>query len=370
MVKCATKGCDKPASMRCPTCIKMNIDIGSFFCSQACFKGAWNDHKMTHKLAKLAIQRATSEMAESVPMTFPGFKFTGPLRPYAQSPRRPIPPHIEKPDYALHPLGEPISEVRNKSQLRQLSAEEIEKMRHVCKLGREVLDECARIIKPGVTTDEIDAVCHKACLERDCYPSPLNYYQFPKSCCTSLNEVICHGIPDGYPLKDGDIINVDVSVYYHGYHADLNEMYLVGEVDDESFRLVKVAYECLYRAIAMSKPGVRYRDLGMVISEHAEANGFSVVRSVCGHGINNLFHCAPNVPHYARNKTAGVMKPGHTFTIEPLINVGTWDDVTWPDSWTITTKDGKRSAQFEHTLLVTEDGVEILTGRNPDSPST
>jgi methionyl aminopeptidase len=368
MVKCSTDGCDAKAGMRCPTCIKLNIDKGSYFCNQECFKANWDSHKKLHKLAKLAMERTTSVLAESTKMTYAGFEFTGPMRPYKQSPRRPIPPHIVQPDYGLHPAGRPDSEIEGRQSLRVLSPQEIEKMRHVCKLGREVLDACARVVKPGATTDEIDAACHAACLERNCYPSPLNYYQFPKSCCTSVNEVICHGIPDGYPLQEGDIVNVDVSVYHNGYHADLNETFLVGEVDKQTHHLVKTTHECLMKAIEKCKPGMRYRDIGDIITKHAESQGFSVVRTYCGHGINNLFHCAPNVPHYSKNKAIGVLKPGHTFTIEPMINVGTWHDVTWPDNWTSTTRDGKRSAQFEHTLLVTETGVEILTARTADTP--
>ena len=172
---------------------------------------------------------------------------------------------------------------------------------------------------------------------------------------------ICLGIPDQYELQDGDIINLDISVYYDGMHGDLNETYLVGNADSESQKLVKTTRECLDKAIAMCKPGVLYRDLGNVIQKHASENGFSVVRTYCGHGIHSYFHCAPNVPHYAKNKAVGVMKPGHTFTIEPMINAGVWQDEHWPDNWTAVTADGKRSAQFEETLLITEDGCEILT---------
>ncbi|KAG0183567.1 Methionine aminopeptidase 1 [Apophysomyces sp. BC1034] len=234
-------------------------------------------------------------------------------------------------------------------------------MRKVCKLAREVLDIGAAAIRPGITTDEIDRIIHEATIERNAYPSPLNYYNFPKSVCTSVNEVICHGIPDKRPLKDGDIVNIDVTCYYGGFHGDLNETYLVGNVDEKGQLLVKTARECLEKAIAMVKPGIRYRDFGKVIEEHAKKNGFSVVRSFCGHGINQLFHCSPNVPHYANNKAVGIIRPGHVFTIEPMICEGTWRDELWPDNWTAVTVDGKRSAQFEHTMLVTEDGVEILT---------
>eukprot|EP00211_Chloroparvula_japonica_P017002 CAMPEP_0119125120 /NCGR_PEP_ID=MMETSP1310-20130426/4494_1 /TAXON_ID=464262 /ORGANISM="Genus nov. species nov., Strain RCC2339" /LENGTH=279 /DNA_ID=CAMNT_0007115151 /DNA_START=290 /DNA_END=1126 /DNA_ORIENTATION=- len=273
-------------------------------------------------------------------------------------------PEIGRPDYADHAEGYPKSEVDARHSVITIHTEdEIATMRTVCRLGREVLDIAGRMIKPGVTTEEIDIAVHEACMERQCYPSPLNYRGFPKSCCTSVNEVICHGIPDSRPLEDGDICNVDITVYFQGFHGDLNETFFVGNVDEESKKLVKVTYECLEKAIAKVKPGELYRNIGNVITKHANANGFSVVKSYCGHGIGRLFHTNPNVPHYAKNKAIGVMKPGHIFTIEPMINVGRWQDILWPDDWTSVTRDGKRSAQFEQTLLVTETGCEILTGR-------
>ncbi|KAG0172392.1 Methionine aminopeptidase 1 [Apophysomyces sp. BC1021] len=342
---CQTVGCGKPAKLQCPTCMKLKIE-GSFFCSQECFKKNWASHKAVHK-AKV----------ESEPHNpFPYYRYTGDLQAlYPLSPKREVPKAIE--------LRIPISEqnVRASSTIKVLDKDEIEGMRKVCKLAREVLDIGAAAIRPGITTDEIDRIIHEATIERNAYPSPLNYYNFPKSVCTSVNEVICHGIPDKRPLKDGDIVNIDVTCYYGGFHGDLNETYLVGNVDEKGQLLVKTARECLEKAIAMVKPGIRYRDFGKVIEEHAKKNGFSVVRSFCGHGINQLFHCSPNVPHYANNKAVGIIRPGHVFTIEPMICEGTWRDELWPDNWTAVTVDGKRSAQFEHTMLVTEDGVEILT---------
>jgi len=219
-----------------------------------------------------------------------------------------------------------------------------------------------------VTTDQIDEYVHNATIENNAYPSPLNYYEFPKSVCTSINEIICHGIPDRRPLENGDIVNVDISVYLNGVHSDLNETYLVGEVDDASKHLVRCSYNCLQKAIEICKPGALYKEIGNVVAAYIEANGLSVVKTYCGHGVGKLFHCNPNVPHYKNNKAIGVMKVGHVFTIEPMINQGTWKDVTWPDNWTSSTADGKRSAQFEHTLLITETGVEVLTARNEDSP--
>lgn len=285
------------------------------------------------------------------------------------SPKRLVPDTIPRPDYADHPEGVPISErqMRGSTNIKILTDEEQEDLRVTCKLGREVLDIAANATEVGITTEEIDRIVHEACVDRQCYPSPLNYYCFPKSCCTSVNEVICHGIPDMRPLEDGDIMNVDITVYHRGCHGDLNETFFVGNVDERSKKLVKTTHECLSLAIDEVKPGVRYRDMGNIIQKHAQAHGFSVVRSYCGHGIHQLFHTAPSVPHYSKNKAIGVMKPGHSFTIEPMISEGTWRDEMWPDNWTAVTLDGKRSAQFEHTLLVTDTGCEVLTRRRENN---
>jgi len=363
MNTCETPGCHNEAKMQCPTCIKLQIQ-GSFFCNQECFKGNWNLHKALHKLAKGDLSGNCSKANRSF-TPWPGYRFTGKLRPGELSERRTVPDTIPRPDYASHSEGLPLSEQRLKGNtyIRQLDDNEIESLRVACRLGREVLDEAAAAIGVGVTTDEIDRIVHEASIDRECYPSPLNYYQFPKSCCTSVNEVICHGIPDSRPLQDGDICNVDVTVYHREYHGDLNETILVGNVSDKAKELVTNTWECLEKAIEMVKPGVKYRDVGNEIQKHATLGGFSVVRSYCGHGIHKLFHCAPNVPHYAKNKAVGVMKPGHAFTIEPMISQGVWTDQTWPDNWTSVTQDGKLSAQFEQTMVVTDKGVEILTAR-------
>ncbi|XP_074608474.1 methionine aminopeptidase 1-like isoform X1 [Acropora palmata] len=361
---CESPGCSQPAKLRCPTCIKLGIH-GSFFCAQDCFKESWNEHKKIHKSAREAGAKIENSKAAFNP--WPGYKFSGELRPWPQSPMRTVPDHIQKPDYAE--TGVPLSEIKSKQsmQIKVLNGEEIEKMRVACRLAREVMDTAAKNVKVGVTTDELDRIVHEACLERNCYPSPLNYHGFPKSCCTSVNEVICHGIPDMRPLEDGDLLNIDITIYYNGFHGDLNETFFVGEVSEDSKQLVKVTHECISQAIDSVKPGVKYREIGNIIQKHAQAHGFSVVKSYCGHGIHELFHTAPSVPHYAKNKAIGVMKPGHTFTIEPMISQGTWRDETWPDKWTAVTKDGKRSAQFEQTLLVTKTGCDILTIRPDDN---
>ena len=203
------------------------------------------------------------------------------------------------------------------------------------------------------------------------YPSPLNYNHFPKSLCTSVNEVICHGIPDQRVLQDGDILNLDISLFHEGYHGDLNETYYVGDKarsNPDNVRLIETTRECLEKAIAHVKPGIPIKDFGDIIEKHAKTRNLSVIKTYCGHGINTLFHGAPNVPHYGKNKAVGKCRPGMAFTIEPMISLGSYKDKTWPDDWTAVTVDGTRSAQFEHTLLVTEEGVEVLTARLPNSP--
>ncbi|KAJ2166905.1 Methionine aminopeptidase 1 [Coemansia sp. RSA 1807] len=357
---CKTEGCDKPAALQCPTCAKLGLE--SYFCSQDCFRTNWNAHKAAHVVSD----------PKGTYNPFPKYPYTGTLRPeYPLTPRRDVPAHIPRPDYAEREDGMSMMERSyGNAQMSTVSGTDEETMRKVCILGREVLDIAARTIRPGVTTDEIDRAVHEATIERNAYPSPLNYYNFPKSVCTSVNEVICHGIPDQRKLQDGDIVNIDISLYKDGFHADLNKTYFVGAVDDASKKLVKTTRDCLQKAIDMVKPGVKYRDLGAAIEKHAKANGFSVVRTYCGHGVGKMFHSAPNVPHYASNRAIGVMKPGHVFTIEPMINAGSYDDQTWKDGWTAVTVDGKRSAQFEHVVLVTEDGHEVLTRRLPTSPES
>ena len=301
----------------------------------------------------------------------PGFNYGGSLRPHRVTPDRGhlLPESIKRPDYFLtgQPRAEAEHPARNNPPL--LTPEQIKRMRHACIVGREILDAAHRVVRPGVTTDEIDRVVHDAHIEAGAYPAPLHYHDFPKSVCTSVNEVVCHGIPDLRELQDGDIVNVDVSPIVDGVHSDLNETFCVGNnVPQKTKELVKATHDALFRAIDMCKPGTLYRDLGGAITKHVNAAGFAVDKTYCGHGIGECFHCAPNIPHYAGNKAKFVMKPGHCFTIEPMINTGTWKDTHWMDGWTAVTKDGLPSAQFEHTLLVNETGVEVLTARLPTSP--
>ena len=280
---------------------------------------------------------------------------------------RPVPESIMRPDYANSGTPRAV-DLRPSWMIEVKSKKDIEMMRAAGRCAREVLDATGRAVKPGVTTDELDAVAHAATIERGAYPSPLNYHGFPKSICTSVNEVICHGIPDDIPLKEGDVVNVDITVYLNGYHGDCSEMFYVGQVDDKSVKLVEATYDCWQAAIEACKPGVNYKQLGGIIEESIQGTGYKSVQQFCGHGIGKLFHTNPNVLHYKNSEPNGVMAVGHTFTIEPMICEGTIQSNLWADDWTAVTKDGGRSAQFEHTLLITEDGVEALTGKIESSP--
>lgn len=257
---CATPNCGKPAAMACPTCLKLGIPP-SRFCDQQCFKSNWDQHKELHSAIKKA--RAAKDPS-TMPNEFKGFQFTGSLRPFQKTPRRTVPDHIARPDYAKDPRGFPASEdldKRTNTSIRVYTPSEIELIRAACKIGREVLDIAGNAVKVGVTCDELDRLVHEATIERGAYPSPLNYHCFPKSVCTSVNEIICHGIPDLRPLQDGDIVNIDISVYKDGFHSDLNETFLVGNVGEDSVRLVKCAYEALGAAIGLVRPGTLYRYL-------------------------------------------------------------------------------------------------------------
>mmetsp|Transcript_9873 Transcript_9873/g.29842 ORF Transcript_9873/g.29842 Transcript_9873/m.29842 type:complete len:386 (-) Transcript_9873:1247-2404(-) len=361
--------CDAPAKLQCPKCIQLGLPRpNSVFCTQDCFKAAWSEHKSVHKPPVDAwlycMKRGKSRAA-----VMPEYAWTGQLRPAPIAPMRPIPDSIPKPDY-YYKDGYPAEEQASRAQMTVPvhSGKALEGIRAASRAGREVLDLAAAAVRPGVTTDELDRIVHEGMIERGAYPSPYNYFNFPKSVCTSVNEVICHGIPDARELENGDIVNIDITAYLNGYHGDLNETITCGDVSDEGKKLVKCAYDCLMKAIAACKPGVRYREIGEVITKHVSSCGFSVVRSYCGHGIGNLFHCAPNIPHYSNNKAVGTMKEGHVFTIEPMVNMGSWKDRMWPDGWTAVTEDGKWSAQFEHTMVLRKDGPELLTKRLDSSP--
>ncbi len=247
------------------------------------------------------------------------------------------------------------------------TAEEITKMRLAGKLAGEVLMMIGDYVKAGVTTDELNQICHDYIVnEQQAIPAPLNYNGFPKSICTSVNHVVCHGIPGEKTLKKGDIINIDVTVIKDGYHGDTSKMFFVGEPSILAKRLVEVTQQCLYKAIDIVKPGVRLGDIGALIQEYAESHRFSVVREYCGHGIGRVFHEDPQVLHYGKAGSGLVLTEGMTFTIEPMINAGKRHVKLLGDDWTVVTKDRKLSAQWEHTLLITHDGVEVLTARSEE----
>jgi methionyl aminopeptidase len=316
-----------------------------------------------------SLEKISAEDRLKPPQAFWGYKYTGNLRPALVTPQMRMPASTLMPDYATHSDGHSLCEREGPKEVPVLEGKDLQTMREACRLGREVLDIAARYMRVGVTGDEIDRVVYQACVDRKIYPSPLNYYRFPKSVCVSPNEVICHGIPDCRPIEDGDIVNLDVSIYHKGFHSDLNETFFVGDCGEEAHRVVRTAYCALHAASQLIRPGTLYRDLGNVIGVEASKNNCAVVLTYCGHGVGRLFHGPPKVPHYKKNKAVGLMKPGHIFTVEPMINIGTSGaDKTWPDNWTAVTKDGKLSAQFEHTFLVTETGVDVLTGRAGVSP--
>lgn len=277
------------------------------------------------------------------------------LSPGVISPRRHVPAHISRPEYVDKPAPQRLSN----SDVQ--TTETIEKMRIAGRIAACALAEVGRAVAPGVTTDELDAIGHEFLLDHQAYPSTLGYRSFPKSLCSSLNEVICHGIPDSTVLQDGDICNIDITAYIDGVHGDTNATFLVGDVDEESRLLVERTEESLSRAIAAVKPGRPINVIGRVIESYARRFNYGVVRDFTGHGINHSFHSGLIIPHYDTDEFNTIMEPGMTFTIEPMLTLGTHEWTMWEDNWTVVTKDLKRTAQFEHTLVVTESGAEILT---------
>lgn len=272
-----------------------------------------------------------------------------------QTPPRDVPAHITRPPYIPSGMPGPRSEPMVKDDATLV------RMRRAGRLAAQVRDEAVAAATVGTTTDQLDALVHQLIVDGGGYPSPLGYRGFPKSVCTSVNEVICHGIPDLRPLADGDIVNVDVTVYLDGVHGDTSAMALVGDVDEESARLVQITRECFEQGIAAVAPGRPIRDIGKAVQAHAEAHGYGVVRAFVGHGIGEQFHGAPMIVHHDDPAATQLMEPGMTFTIEPMLTIGNWRHRMWDDGWTAVTVDGGRSAQFEHTLVVTETGAHILT---------
>jgi methionyl aminopeptidase len=279
----------------------------------------------------------------------------GKVLPGVISPMRTVPAHIGRPSYA--DTGVPV----DWDEPRIKSPDVVARMRRAGSVAAEILRLAGEFVRPGITTDDIDAYVHQLHVERDAYPSPLNYNGFPKSVCTSANEVICHGIPDSRVVQDGDILNLDVTAYVGGVHGDTNATFLVGDVDPVSRRLVEVTEECMWLGIEAVKPGRPISDIGRAIEDHAKAHRYGVIRAFIGHGIGEQFHTDIQVLHYYDSRNSLIMRPGMTFTVEPMISLGGWQHRMWDDGWTAVTADGTRTAQFEHTLVVTDDGVEVLT---------
>ncbi|GAA3735863.1 type I methionyl aminopeptidase [Salinactinospora qingdaonensis] len=280
---------------------------------------------------------------------------TTPLVPGRLSPQRSVPAHIARPEYVgkKHPVEGVSGDIQ--------SAETIEAMRVAGRIAAQALHEVGRNVKPGMTTDDLDRIGHEFLCDHGAYPSTLGYKGYPKSLCSSLNEVICHGIPDDTVISDGDIVNIDITAYINGVHGDTNATFLAGDVDEESRLLVERTREALNRAIKACRPGRRVNVIGRVIESYAKRFDYGVVRDFTGHGVGPEFHSGLVIPHYDDERATTLIEPGMTFTIEPMLTLGTIEHEIWDDGWTAVTADRKRTAQFEHTLLITEEGAEILT---------
>lgn len=279
----------------------------------------------------------------------------GSVAPGTVTPRRAVPADIARPEYVGHAEPAPFtgSEVK--------TAETIEKIRIASRVAAEAISAVGSAIRPGVTTDELDRVGHEFLLDHHAYPSTLDYRGFPKSLCSSVNEVICHGIPDSRELADGDIVNIDITAFLHGVHGDTNFTFLVGEVDEDSKQLVSRTHEAMTRGIKAVKPGRQINVIGRVIESYAKRFGYGVVREYTGHGVGEAFHSGLVIPHYDAPHSTDTIETGMTFTIEPMLTLGSPEWEMWDDGWTVVTRDRSRSAQFEHTLVVTDTGAEILT---------
>jgi methionyl aminopeptidase len=277
------------------------------------------------------------------------------IAPAAVSPRRAVPPSIPAPEYVGKPAPTPYDGPEVKD------AETIERMRVAGQIAARALLEVGKHVAPGITTDELDRIGHEFLVDHHAYPSTLGYREFPKSLCSSVNEVICHGIPDSRELQDGDICNIDITAYIGGVHGDTNATFLVGDVDEESRLLVERTEEATMRGIRAAKPGRRINVIGRVIESYAKRFGYGVVRDFTGHGIGTSFHSGLIVPHYDDERFDTVIEAGMTFTVEPMLTLGGHDWYSWDDDWTILTRDGSWVAQWEHTVVVTDDGAEILT---------
>jgi methionyl aminopeptidase len=311
--------------------------------NDTCWCGSGQKYKKCHRGADAAGGRSGGPVGPQGKRVLPG----------TVSPRRPVPAHVPPTDYAESGTpgpGRPGDPATRMARLRR-----------ACKAAAEVLQQSAAALAPGVTTDFIDGVCHAAYIQRGGFPSTLNYHGFPKSLCTSVNEVILHGIPDSRALEEGDIVNLDVTIYLDGMHGDCSATFAVGKTDPDSERLMRVTRESMMVGIEAVRPGARVYDIGRAIQAYADRHGYGVVREYCGHGIGAVFHQDPTIPHYFDKKFDTVLEEGMVFTVEPMLTAGSPRIRSWDDDWTVVTADGKRAAQFEHTVLVTRDGVDILT---------
>ncbi len=312
--------------------------------NDACWCGSGKKYKKCHQEADADYAKLERKRLEA-----------NRVLPGKVSPRREVPDSIPKPDYWK--TGTP-----SRGTGRAIRTdEELVRMRRAAREAAKILRMAGELVRPGITTDEIDAFVHDAAIKVGGYPSPLNYRGFPKSVCTSVNEVICHGIPDDRALLDGDIVNIDVTLFLDGMHGDTNATFFAGNVDDDSRQLVRVTHECMMKGIEAVRPGRPISDIGRAIEQHADQYGYGVVRAYCGHAISETFHGPLQIPHYFDARSNTKMEKGMTFTIEPMIALGSHEETTWDDEWTAVTRDLKRAAQFEHTILVTDTGVEILT---------
>jgi methionyl aminopeptidase len=275
------------------------------------------------------------------------------------SPGLSVPPEIARPDYAL--FGKPKRRFFSRGDSNPLTPDLLLRMRRACKAAAEVLDIAGKAVRPGITTEALDALAHREIIARGAYPSPLNYNGFPKSICTSVNEVVCHGIPDTRSLEEGDIVNIDITVFLDGMHGDCSATFPVGKISSAAQALIDVTRDCLDRGIAAVVPGRPISDIGRAIEALATQHRYGVVRAYCGHGIGESFHTGIYVPHFFDRSAKTIMRPGMTFTIEPMITIGSYECVQWPDGWTEVTTDRDLTAQFEHTIVVTDTGAEILT---------
>lgn len=289
----------------------------------------------------------TAKLARRAPL--------GTARPGNISPKRAVPAHIERPEYLFHDGPEVVTASDVKSP------EVVEKIRRAGKIAAGALQAAGAAVAPGVRTDELDAIAHEYIISHDAYPSCLDYMGFPKTICTSVNEVICHGIPDDRELQEGDILNIDVTAYFDGVHGDTCAMFYVGDVDEESRLLCERTQEAMMRGIKAVAPGREINVIGRVIERYAKRFGYGVVRDYTGHGVGEAFHSGLIIPHYDSQRASQVMEEGMVFTIEPMLTLGTVKWKQWEDNWTVVTADRSRTAQFEHTIVVTEDGADILT---------